>query len=202
MTKEQVEKHGEVIKWFVDNPDKGVWTKRFNSDDDDWTLIAEPSWLTNWQYIQNDEKAELRKQVADGAILQYYDNGKWKDATHISATFSECKLENLRIKPQFKVGSWVVNIKYKIIFQATKEWVIKRPNGNTHFTGKDEDFISWEPKKDELCIFWNNHTPNEYIIAHYTHVVNITDASMYSKAYWDNVAPLEFIKTLKENRTK
>lgn len=25
MLKEQVQKHGEVIKWFCDNPDKGVW---------------------------------------------------------------------------------------------------------------------------------------------------------------------------------
>jgi len=203
MTIKQIEKHGEVIKWFVDNPDKGVWTKRFNSDDDDWSLMAEPSWLTNWQYIQNDEKAELRKQVADGVILQYYDNGKWKDAIHISATFSECKLENLRVKPQFKVGDWVVEpqINNGKPFQVSEVDLIDYNNYTI------SGVTLWEPKEGELCIFWDADC-TEYFIGKYAtkaltptfgNMPNCTDI-IYTKQYWDYVAPLEFVQTLKDKQ--
>ena len=43
MTKEQIEKHGEVMKWFIDNQEKGVW---FKQKDSDWRLIITPIFNT------------------------------------------------------------------------------------------------------------------------------------------------------------
>ena len=32
MNKEQIKKHKEVIQWFINNPDKGVWYKGFTGE--------------------------------------------------------------------------------------------------------------------------------------------------------------------------
>ena len=61
MTKEQVTKHGEVIKWFCDNPDKGVWIKDMN----DWHIVNEPAFLTCDLIVPNDEYAKFHKKVYD-----------------------------------------------------------------------------------------------------------------------------------------
>ena len=63
MTVKQVKKHKEVIKWFCDNNEKGVyfrhktWIK--------WQLTDEPQFLIDGFYVQNDEYAEFRKKICD-----------------------------------------------------------------------------------------------------------------------------------------
>ena len=69
MTKEQIEKHGEIIKWWVDHVDKGVWFKLKSSET--WTLTHRPEFFTDFIYVQNDEYAELRKALVEGKQLQH-----------------------------------------------------------------------------------------------------------------------------------
>jgi len=201
MTYEQIKKHREVIKWFCDNPDKGVWRKDHQTEN--WHFCRQPIFNCNDTYIQNDEKAELRKQVADGAVLQYYDNYKWKDVTHISVTFSECKLENLRVKPQFKVGDWVVEhqINNGKPFQVSEVDLIDYNNYTI------SGVTLWEPKEGELCVFWDADC-TEYFIGKYVARAltptfgDMSDcigiSRMYTKQDWEYVAPLEFTQTLKD----
>lgn len=74
MNKEQIKKHGEVIKRFCDNPNKGVWAKNINIPGlNDWSLTYSPMFRVDVPclYVQNDKYAELRKAEADGKIIEY-----------------------------------------------------------------------------------------------------------------------------------
>jgi len=95
VTKEQVETHGEVIKWFCDNADKGAWMAHEKGS---WSLRIEPTWDTNCFYVQNDQYAVLRKAQADGKAIQIRQNphANWVDGnTKAFSLLYEC----YRIKP-------------------------------------------------------------------------------------------------------
>lgn len=114
MTKEQVQKHKETIKWFCDNPDKGVW---LISPVGGWVLTHKPNWDTRCNYVPNDKYADIRKAFIDGKVIEFYndlyDTSKpsktWQPFT-VLPTQLLFKLEHLRVKPEepkFKVGDWV-----------------------------------------------------------------------------------------------
>ena len=96
MTKEQIEAHKEVIKWFIDNSDKGVWFKGFMNE---WELQTNPHFVEDYLYIQNDEYAEFRKALSDSKTVQqiYGAYCEWKDLDW-SDKFTH-PIENYRIKP-------------------------------------------------------------------------------------------------------
>lgn len=114
MTKEQVQKHGDIIKWFCDNPEKGVWVKTHK--DGLWQLEYEPTFTVNI-YVQNDEYSEFRKAHADGKTIQFKKTHigtheitphQWVDWNSYNFCFN--KDTEYRIKPdepKFKVGDWV-----------------------------------------------------------------------------------------------
>ena len=112
MTKEQIIKHKEVIKWFRDNPDKGVWFKDINRG---WVLITQPSFNPHYIYVQNDKYAKYRKALADGKTIKCRrKNGDiWEKVTaNIEPTRNFNSLYRYRIKkdkPKFKVGDWVIH---------------------------------------------------------------------------------------------
>jgi len=141
MNKDQVIKHGEVIKWFIDNSDKGVWSKLMTSK---WHFLTDPSFDVNYEYIQNDEYAEFRKALADGKQLQIKDLfGKWLDYDKNPTGKFTYTVDKYRIKsdePKFKVGDWVIN--YTTITR------IKDERDITHFTNTKAE--KWEPKHGEL----------------------------------------------------
>ena len=70
MNKKQIIEHKEVIKWFCDNPNKGVW-KTKNIIVNEWELTYNPQFCKDVIYIQNDEYAEFRKALKDGKIVQH-----------------------------------------------------------------------------------------------------------------------------------
>ena len=80
MNKVQVEKHYDVIRWWLDNPDKGVL---YRQEDGNWRLAKAPTFAADTIYIQNDEYAKLRKALADGKTIQIKekadDSGVWVD---------------------------------------------------------------------------------------------------------------------------
>lgn len=187
MTKEQARTHGEVIKWWIDNTDKCVWIKK----DVGWMLYDEPTFHIEDVYVQNDEYAEFRKALVDGKQLQYkcwYPNQKtkWKDFTAVTATANfDVAIDYLRIKPdepEFKVGDWVVDKSSGFTIRAY-EGMIKK------------NFKKWEPVKGKWCVFWDDDTYEEYIIGRCS-----KDNSRLPEGYnnpFDNIAPLDFIQTLK-----
>lgn len=98
MNKAQVEKHYDVIRWFLDNPDKGVLYK-YNSK---WERAMTPSFNENKIYVQNDEYAEFRKALADGETIQFKektdDDSNWKDLSY--PNFTSGSSLDYRIKPE------------------------------------------------------------------------------------------------------
>jgi len=200
MTSEQANKHKEAIKWFCDNPDKSVWRKDFHTNN--WHFCRQPAFTYKDIYVQNDEYVEFRKALADGKELQYTDdNGKtWFAHCLKLDTFYSPK--DIRIKPkepEFKIGDWVKRKGYSTIMQINViDDTYVHSNTSEHY--RIENVELWEPKENELCVFW--YETDSYYIGRYSSTVKCDthpykDAVGYSASGWDNIAPLEFTKTLK-----
>ena len=126
MTKIQIKQHGEVIKWFIDNSEKGVYWKPYKellNDTVPWTRTTAPKWLPNTVYIRNDDDVRVNMVFAENeAVVQ-----------------SLCTQE----EPEFKTGEWVM-FEEGTPFQFTKE--VKNL----------EVLTRWEPKVGEYYWFWSS----------------------------------------------
>ena len=187
MTKEQIEKHRDVIKWFCDNPDKGVW---FKSNTDKWIHTDCPKFYGDTIYAQNDEYVELRKALADGKTIQkskrHYCLDFWDD---VDAIYTHYHVTKYRIKPEepkFKVGDWVR-------FDSHNAQVTE-----TDLLHDTEHLVKWQPKEGEWCVFWGANT-EVFTISKYG--CKPLTASKHRDSYgnmYDYVAPLESIDTLND----
>ena len=189
MTKEQVKKHGEVIKWFCDNTDKGVWSRRNDSGLRNWALTTEPNWESTYIFLQNDEYAEFRKALVDGKILEIYYKtpSTWKTITN--PDFS-APASFYRIKPKFKVGDWVINP------DGLVNKVTKVEDNETYYS----DCKLWEPIRGEWCVFYEvDEELNESL--HIEKFDRIDEYGNYVTTWtndWSHCLPLEFVQTLKD----
>ncbi len=213
MNKQQVEAHGEVIKWFVDNPDKGVWGK-FKED---WTLHTAPHFCIQDKYVQNDKHVEARKWKVDGRQLQRRTlwgdncsfNKEWEDydkSNPIYLHHNGTEVE-YRIKPEesaFKIGDWVITTLNEIIqvnrVCSSTELFLGNSKRYIHVDGSCgttiNDIKLWKPTEGEWCVFWN--LGNSYIIRPYLNSHDDYHYENVSVTGWRHIAPLEFIKTLKD----
>lgn len=139
----------------------------------EWTDLVWADWdssINEHIIIINDEYLPYRKALAEGKTVQYmnsngeikslddWDNIGWKQ-------FKGC-VENYRIKPdepEFKVGDWIRQ-GTRVFQYSYKDLQYDKANP-THCQNDD----LWEPKKGEVCIFWDNKHTNEAIIARYSH---------------------------------
>jgi len=191
MTFKQVSKHSKVIKWFCDNPDKGVWRKDFHTGA--WHFCRQPEFNYKDTYVQNDECVEFRKALADGnKVRMPEDNGKtW--FTHCDKLDSWYNIENIRIKPEepeFKVGDWVREKSSGFIIQAYENMISK-------------NFELWKPKKDEWCVFWDYEEKLKSGVLMVDLFKSKSTMGYISKNVirpFKNIAPLEFIQTLKDKK--
>jgi uncharacterized protein YodC (DUF2158 family) len=198
MTKEKLQKHGRVIKWLIDNVDKGV-LRLCNTSTNEWCLDMEPSFYEDSIYIQNDEYAELRKAIVSGKYIQKNttQSTPWQDFTQDYDGKFYCPLSEYRIKPdapKFKVGDWVVRINDGQLHQIAQD----SPLSGTY---KSKWYKLWVPKIKELCVFWDDKETDdeniEYYIGKYGDYSNMLGYDFIKKS-WDHVAPLEFVESLKE----
>lgn len=156
MTKEQIEIHGEVIKWFCDNPEKGVWWK---TSTEQWALSKAPLFEVDKPHIQNDEFASYRKAIVDGKTIQ------WKTITDTDAMYTDrtggatSKFSNVckyRIKPdelEFKVGNWVRcrhGIDKIASFHKDETIYLNRFRCYQFIS----DIKLWEPQEGDVVICW------------------------------------------------
>ena len=199
MTKKQIQKHGDIIKWFCDNAELGVWCKNGNKD---WFLNIEPRFLLDSIYVQNDEYAELRKAQADDKVIEYKtSNGEIVPLKLCMIKFREFKgcLENYRIKtdePSFKIGDWVrekdstkIKLVTKIGCAGDNAFELDNQGNGQGFLieNASRDFELWEPQEGEWCVFWEDDDGTSYFIE---------KLGKYNK-HSEYIAPLEFIQTLK-----
>jgi hypothetical protein len=201
MTKEQIIKHKDVIKWFIDNPDKGVFRK--DTPTNDWYLDLEPSFYEDYIYLQNDEYAKFRKALVDGKIVQHNFHSdcapKYRDVYEtVNKIVKSIPASCYRIKPkdyEFNDGEWV-HITYKQgiselreFKESMNEWT------NVH------SITDWKPTKGELCVFWDNKIKYGYIVSKfYGNYYDDGDLKFLNmKGYfYENIAPIEFIDYIRE----
>ena len=184
MDLEQFEKHGECIKWFCDNADKGVWTTGTKSK---WYITHIPEWSITQPYVPNDEYAEFRKAQADGKVIQF------KSKTVCSLvdaqkghTFGNADVlkDSYCIKPdepKFKVGDWIRE-------QSGEIWQL----GHTVIDGSHVDTYCelWRPQEGEwVCYKEIGSHVTQYTVRQYEDWMEDIDS----------LAPLEFMNTLKGN---
>ena len=104
MTKEQLQLHGSVIKWYIDNLNKGIWKKEHKTKN--WYLLRNPQFNIKDTYVQNDEFAKYRMALEDGKTIQFR-------IISAGTAWADCKPDwtlppiDYRIKPEFKEGDWV-----------------------------------------------------------------------------------------------
>jgi len=182
VNKEQAEKHGDVIKWWLDNIDKGVWTRLGNPKE--WRISNHPSWDMALPYVQNDEYAEFRKAQADGKVIQYdyHSNNHWVDIK--IANYCDFIPQRMRIKPdepKFKVGDWVRTIgklrdgecDSMVIGHIQSDMSIRVFQTTKYYTSSiGEHTELWQPQEGDVVIYpqkcCNGHT--NYIIDLYENV--------------------------------
>jgi len=217
MTKEQIEKHGEVIKWFINNPSKGVWCRRNDTGLQDWVLTYEPDWESFYVFIRNDEYAEFRKALVDNKDVEYSLKNceQWNIVENTIQHFS--KAFKYRIKPdepKFAIGDWIVTPNNRVhqfkAFSGDKYgWNTSLDYENLetlsgiryHIKNYDRSIIKkWKPKDGEIVCGYNDDE-NIPSIGKYSHyrkaiLVNIGSDELMVCAF-DNIGPLEFIQTLK-----
>lgn len=163
MTKKQVDIHGEIIQWFCDNADKGVWLRSLNGG---WVLTYSPLWTTECKYVQNDEYTELRKAKVDGKLQWKWKHFKpatkekdteWKQVPY-SETFAFYGEYDYRIKPdepKVKVGDWVRHYQGRIK-KATEDDI----------KYSSMYFELWIPQEGDVVILFNDN-PEQFTIAKY-----------------------------------
>ena len=203
MTKEQVELHGDIIKWWLDNIDKGVYARHINGEN--WEYITNPSWSTNNVYVQNDEYAELRMAQADGKIIQHQigsvDGLIWVDIECITKGIYRIKPD----EPTFKVGDWIfINSKEndeKSLEQIKNIDEYGNKKCSNSWIGYKCKYINlelWQPKEGEWCVFFDEESEGFYVEP----FSDEEDGLFYGKIRGEsfaNIAPLEFLDQFKGN---
>lgn len=99
MNKNQIEKHGSVIEWFLSNPDKGIMYKDMNGKKN-WNYTDNPAFRLEAYYVENDEYVDLRMAQVDGGIIQVLGPNCWEDDN--SGLFNLGTPTDYRIKPNYK----------------------------------------------------------------------------------------------------
>lgn len=147
--------------------------------------------------IIDDQYVEFRKALAEGKTIEYSTIANYKhpitrmDDLEVLIKANHSGKYTFRIKPEepeFKVGDWItVNGP-----TGTFTECISGIADNTYtLSGTNICYRSqaskWEPKEDEVCIFWDNG----YNTAVITKLRDIVDTATYRTEhnYWDNCMP-------------
>ena len=98
---------------------------------------------------------------------------------------------NEAAEPKFKVGDYVIEIYgnqlHKVLELFPNNLRVYGYSINASYTAECSDFKLWEPKEDEVCIFWNN-VSNTAVIAKLRYIVS-TGTYRTEHSYWDNCMP-------------
>ena len=140
--------------------------------------------------VIDDQYVEFRKALADGKTIEeryYTPTDHW--GKHLSGFAISPKM--LRIKPEepeFKVGDWITVNGPTGTFT---ECISGIADDTYTLSGTNICYKSqaskWEPKEDEVCIFWNNAS-NTAVIAKLRYIVS-TGTYRTEHSYWDNCMP-------------
>lgn len=193
MNKRQVEKHGEVIKWWIDNFEYGVWTKKDSNNL--WEHVLEPAFDTKREYIENDMYSDLRKAEHDGKVIQFKMGSLWVNA-RTKLIFSG-SLSNYRIKKEVLSGDW-------ISFDGCDFVRVDHIDGRTVRTACGSSIMNadncniWSAEEGEECVVWNERSV--HIVAKFKGVIQTGYKVFGSAEIFANIGPVEALGYILENR--
>ena len=144
-------------------------------DDGTWSKLGD---FYNWgaeyiAYVIDDEYVELRKALALGGTIQYFnrDTGVWQDCVNQTEADREfhTPVSEYRVKSTAKVGDWV-RLTYR--FDNSTKHTIERLTGEGastyHFDSSISGRVSvdktradleiWKPQLKEWCWYNHDHT--------------------------------------------
>lgn len=173
----------------------------YRDKDGNWILTNKVDKLCHDKIcIQNDNYVNIRKAIADGYVIKYtcgeknekeIDEYAW-DPTRRFYLVPECY--KITKQKRFQPGDWFVFVAdTKSLMMVTE---INEYNSNC--SRRDGDAVKWEPKNGEWCVFWNDDSKQEFIIAKCSSK-GFNFAEGHNNC-WDNVAPLDFVEYLKEDK--
>lgn len=192
-------KHKEVVTWWLENSDKGVWCRHIKATK--WFEDDEPSFHEMYLYVQNDRYAELRKAQVDGKVVEDNTGLDWSESRYLW----DLPVDRYRIKPdepEFKIGDWVYTEMGNIarIIEA-KDCKVESIDGSICYENPNAIKL-WQPKEGEWCVVWNDNQISYRICRFVKSVKNkfrmLTGEDTYT--FYDNIAPLEFLQTLKDKK--
>lgn len=161
--------------------------------------------------VQDDAYSEFRKALADGKIIEVRDNNCNQYTDVFSPVLFNLPVERYRVKPdepKFKVGDWVRHTNSNNIgmvetkpsyetFPNCENWRIT-VNGCCY---DEESFELWKPQPGEWCVLWNDEAKS-YRVGKFKMIGYGSGREGSYKDeqgnYFNNIAPLEFIQTLKD----
>ncbi len=142
--------------------------------------------------LHNDEYVEFRKAEIEGIIVQYLNpNDEWSDK---GSMIFQYDVSEYRIKPDDRaiIGKWYRNINLPNV--CLKAIILDEQN--PEFL---DAYKLWEPEVNEWCTFWND--TSTYVVRKFSKTYNTASKIFYtdtSDRRWANVAPVEYLKTLKD----
>lgn len=174
-----------------------------------WEYASDEDWEKNSVFIINDEYVEFRKALAEGKTVQYkgLSTQTWCIIQpELGHTFGSIHVSNYRIKPdkpEFKVGDWI-NVNGA---GGTFTECISGVNDDTYVLSKTNicyksQATKWEPRKGEICIFWDNYTEDAFI-SKFNYITNDRKyMCMGDQTWWDNCMPFTGVlpQHMKDNK--
>ena len=148
--------------------------------------------------VINDAYAELRKAIAEGKIVQYRtievlefggEREVWRDIN--PANISQYHISVLRIKSdgtQLKVGDWCLDTRDNQLKQVVNP---ESPVICAYYT-------LWQPQPNEWCVFWETDVTAYTVARFHSRSKRGAYVTNYGHEFY-NIAPLEFIQTLKDS---
>ena len=136
-------------------------------------FISDLEEMRSFGYVIADEYVEFRKALAEGKTIEYYTIVNYKypitrmDELEVLIKANHSGKYIFRIKPEepeFKVGDWITVNGPTGTFT---ECISGIANNTYTLSGTNICYRSqaskWEPKEDEVCIFWDNHSAGAFI---------------------------------------
>lgn len=214
MNKTGAEKHWREIKRWVNSNSSWVW--RNKAKNCTWVKINDPSFLEEFEYVVDDEWAELRKAQIDGKQLQFNDlaGTGWIDRVLDEEYMSFTEPEDWRIKPEIEFPIYCRSKAYNLIvkFIGRKEGIVVMSDGKPYQIGHTDnhlvpfDYATWEPvetvKIDGATLFdtqpvlaWNEEETMRTIgFFDAENKCLFTSLGHRSGMCYDNYAPVENIE--------
>lgn len=174
------------------------WSLPSNGKDDCCGPFLTVNDMTEYKaIIICDDYIEFRKALAEGKTIQYQsievlEFGRelevWKDIN--PANIAQYHISLLRIKPdraQLKVGDWCLDTRDNQLKQIV----------NPESPVVCAYYKLWQPQPNEWCVFWETDVTTYTVARFHSRSKRGAYITVYGHDFY-NIAPLEFIQTLKD----